>query len=109
MTDPGAQAVVAPALHAQRARANHLDQLAKLVHLAGKRAVFVLSFVLTLLLVLVRNQEPNCVLEQRGIGKFDSAVLFAGHGMSAEKTLRGLPAKYRPGTRHDFSFGAASI
>src|SRR5437660_3869339 len=57
MTDPGAQAVVAPTLHAQRARANHLDQLAKLVRFAGKRAgsilSLVLSFVLSLLFVLV--------------------------------------------------------
>ena len=34
-------------------------------------------------LVRCRSKEPDCVAEKVGIGKFNTGILLAGHGVSA--------------------------
>src|SRR5947207_11365964 len=56
-----------------------------------------------------RRKEPDCAVEEISIGKFDTRIFLACHGMSGKKLLRCLTAKRFLRARHHLSFRASNI
>src|SRR5437588_8524596 len=97
MADPGTDAVVTLGIKGHDARADGFQQSNVVAGAGGGQ-----------ILTFCWSQQPGRVTKQLSVGVFDPGVFFAGHGMSAKKTLGSSLAKYRSRPRQELSLGAAT-